>query len=295
MTSSTSELSRNSCSKATRCCSCSTRESSRKMETSTSWNSSERARSTWVLISMPTPSKAKLTVTVTTVASVISGLRRRPMPTSASRYRHLGAIAVHPPALVAHDLAAVQLDHPPSHRVDDVLVVGGHDHGRAGAVDAVEQLHDANAGGRIEVARGLVAEQDPRAVDERPGHRDTLLLATRELVRVGVELVAQTHELDDLRDGAVDQRPRLADDLQREADVLEGGLAGQQLEVLEDAAQLTAQRRHPPVPQIPQPLACDDDVTGVRFLVLDEQLDEGALARAGGANEKHELALGDVH
>jgi hypothetical protein len=84
--------------------------------------------------------------------------------------------------LVADDRAAVELDHPAAHRVDDGAVVGGHDHRGAGAVDAVEQAHDADRGGRVEVAGGLVGQQDQRPVHEGPGDRHALLLAAGELV-----------------------------------------------------------------------------------------------------------------
>jgi hypothetical protein len=50
-----------------------------------------------------------------------------------------------------------------------------------------------------------------------------------------------------LRDLRLDDRARLADALEGEGDVLVGGLVGQQLEVLEDAADLAAQVRDLPV------------------------------------------------
>ncbi len=67
--------------------------------------------------------------------------------------------------------------------------MGGHHHGGAGAVDAVEQLHDPDAGGGVEVSGRLVAQQDARAVDERTRDRHALLLATRQLVGVRRQLV----------------------------------------------------------------------------------------------------------
>src|ERR1700683_2687889 len=50
--------------------------------------------------------------------------------------------AVQARSLVADDPPATQFDHAAAHAVDHLVVVGGHDHGRAGAVDAVQQLHD---------------------------------------------------------------------------------------------------------------------------------------------------------
>src|ERR1700712_1463 len=68
--------------------------------------------------------------------------------------------------LVADDLAQLQFDHPATHRVDDVVVVGGHQHGGTGAIDPFEQQHDVGAGVRIEVAGRLVGQQQQRTVDE---------------------------------------------------------------------------------------------------------------------------------
>src|SRR5690606_31621332 len=74
----------------------------------------------------------------------------------AAGERRAPASLVDAPRLVAHDHAAVELDDALAHRVHDPLVVGGHHDRRAGLVDPVEEAHDALAGGRVEVAGGLV-------------------------------------------------------------------------------------------------------------------------------------------
>src|SRR6266699_7151832 len=91
--------------------------------------------------------------------------------------------AVDPSRLVAYERAAVELDHAPAHGVDNALVVCGHHDRGTGAVDAVEDSHDAEGGRGIEVSGGLVGEHDERAVHERTSDRHALLLATRELRR----------------------------------------------------------------------------------------------------------------
>ena len=128
--------------------------------------------------------------------------------------------------------------------VHDALVVGGHDHGGAGLVDAVEQPHDALARGRVEVAGRLVGEQDQRPVDEGPGDRHALLLAAGELVREAVLLAGQADEVEHGRHLLADHVLGPADHLEGEGDVLEHGLVGQQLVVLEDVADVAAQVRH---------------------------------------------------
>src|SRR5712692_6486991 len=88
---------------------------------------------------------------------------------------------VQPLALVADDRAVVEVDHPPAQRVDDLGVVRRHDERRAELLHAREELDDLPARDRVEVAGRLVRDEYARAVDERAGDRDTLLLTAREL------------------------------------------------------------------------------------------------------------------
>ena len=189
----------------------------------------------------------------------------------------------------------VELDDPTAHGVDDAAVVGGHDHGRARAVDAVEQAHDADRGGRVEVAGGLVGQQDQRPVHERPGDRDPLLLATGELVGE-VRRPSSTSPTSSRIAGTWDLTTWLgpADDLERERHVLEHGLVGEQLEVLEDAADVAAQVRDLPAVELADVLAGDEDAALGRVLLLVEEADERRLARARRADQEDELALLDV-
>src|SRR6266571_781977 len=61
------------------------------------------------------------------------------------------------------------------------------------AREAPEQLKNDVAGGRVQIAGGLVSEEDTRRMDERPRNGDTLHLAARELVRI---TLAEAVELD---------------------------------------------------------------------------------------------------
>ena len=176
----------------------------------------------------------------------IERLRRRPEPTSESRKRgctgqsSAGGV-VRGVLLVADDVTVVELEDAAPQVVDDVMVVRRHDDRRAGPVDAVEQPHDVEADALVEVAGGLVAQQDLRAVDHCSGDRDPLLLTTGELVRETPLLAAEAHHLERLGDELPDDVPRLPDDLEGVGDVLVDGLVGQQPEVLEDRAHLAAQ------------------------------------------------------
>ena len=63
-------------------------------------------------------------------------------------------------------------------------------------------------GGRVEVAGGLVGDQDHRPVDERAGDRDPLLLAAGELVGHPVALALEADQLEGLGDHLVDRAAR---------------------------------------------------------------------------------------
>ena len=73
-----------------------------------------------------------------------------------------------------------------------------------------------------------------RAID------DALLLAARELVGVVVQLRREAGEAQDVRHLLADLAARAAGDLQRVGDVVVDGAVRQQLEVLEDDADVAA-------------------------------------------------------
>ena len=120
-----------------------------------------------------------------------------------------------------------------------VRVVGHHDDGLAERADRVAQeAEHLGAGARVEVAGGLVGEDHFGTGDQRPGARDALLLPAGQLRRAVPEPVAQADGVDDRVE------PRLvglaAGDRQRQQDVLLGAERRQQVELLEDEADLLA-------------------------------------------------------
>ena len=155
-----------------------------------------------------------------------------------------------------------------------------------------QELEDLPADQRVEVARRLVGDDDPRVMDERAGDRRPLLLAARQLVGVLLRLLRQPDEREHAVDGRPDLASRGAGHLEREGDVLAHGLARQELEVLEDDADLAADDRHLPARQARQVVAVEHDRAHRRELVADEQLHERGLAGARGTDEEHEVALG---
>src|ERR1700730_7387678 len=97
------------------------------------------------------PTRASETATQSTAADDIKMLRRRLLAVSLATYSTEMAtvsplpgsgwrcprppqscpVPVDAAGLIAHHRAAVELDHPAPHAVDDALVVGRHDDGRA--------------------------------------------------------------------------------------------------------------------------------------------------------------------
>src|SRR6266540_1493373 len=266
----------------------------RKTDTSILSDQYPPQRLTCLPASSAMPNRVRLIATMITMAPASSRLRRNPRAASKRMYLSLAKV-VHPPLLVADDLAVLQLDDALAHGVDDALVVSRHHHGRAGPVDALEQLHDVLRGTRVEVPGGLVAEHQQGAVDERACDRDALLLAARQLVREAVSLVVEADELQDLGNSAIDGVAAGADHLEGEGDVLAHGLVGQELEVLEHTADRTTQRRHLPRGEPVQLFAGNPHAARAGPLFLDQQADEGGFAGAGLADDEDELALADVH
>ena len=173
-------------------------------------------------------------------------------------------------------------------------VVGDHDRRLAVALDRCAQdLEHLGRRRRVEVAGGLVGEEHRRAREERAGDRDALLLAARELrgpVRAPVgepDLVEHA-----LEPGRVDL---LAGDPQRQRHVLLGGQHRQQVEELEDEADVRpAQLRQLVVGHRRDVVAGDLDGAVGRLVEAGEDVHERRLARARRAHDGDELALRDV-
>ena len=116
---------------------------------------------------------------------------------------------------------------------------------------APEDLHHFVAGRRVEVAGGLVGEQERRLRDQRAGNGHALLLAAGELVGMMVRAVGEPHRVE-RRHRAFAPLGRLDDALarveQRQLDVLERRGARQQVEALEDEADASRCARAPARP-----------------------------------------------
>ena len=76
--------------------------------------------------------------------------------------------------------------------MDQFVLVGDDDNGDVDLVDGLKQLHDVHRHFGVDVAGGLVRDNEFGAVGQRAGNGHTLLLAAGELIRQAVHFVLQT-------------------------------------------------------------------------------------------------------
>ena len=171
-----------------------------------------------------------------------------------------------------------------------------HEHdGHALAVQLLEQAQDLGRGAAVEGAGGLVGEEQARAVHERAGDRDALLLAAGELHRPVMGAVREADAAERLQ-GALAAGPAVEARIDhRQFDIAEGVDARQQVELLEHEADLAvAQARQAVGVEALDRRAGEPVVAAGRPIEAADQVHEGGLARAGRPHDGDEIARLDV-
>ncbi|SCE18127.1 hypothetical protein GA0115245_12477 [Streptomyces sp. di188] len=152
----------------------------------------------------------------------------------------------------------------------------------------------------VQGAGGLVGEQHLGVAGEGAGDADALLLTAGELGRVGLGLVGQADEVEQLQRLAGTFLPALAEDFQRQFDVVLDGARGQQVEVLEHHADAAARPAELPAGagaaagERGEVLAGHGHGARGGTLQQVDAADEGGLAGAGLADDAVDLAFADV-
>ena len=191
------------------------------------------------------------------------------------------------------DLAVGEEQHPVCVAGRD-RVVGHHDHGLAELLDGgPEEAEQLGAGPGVEGAGGLVREHDLRTAGECASRGDALLLPAGQLRRTVREPLGEPDRLDDRLDP---ERVRLATgDLDRQHDVLRRGQRRQQVERLEDEADLVAaQQGERLVLQRRDLGVADVDLPGGRPVEAGQHVQQRRLAGAGRAHDRGELTGGEA-
>ena len=176
-------------------------------------------------------------------------------------------------------------------------IVGDEDEGGAFAAVEVEQkVHDLGAVFGVEIAGGLVCEDDGRAEDEGTGEGDALLFAAGKLDGVviravgeadGGEQAAGAGEAFALGGGAVE--------FEGEQDVFKRGERGNELVALEDEAdEGAAQGGEFVFGKVADGCALKDDVAAGGGVKAGEKTEECAFAAAGGSHDRDEFTGIDI-
>jgi hypothetical protein len=138
---------------------------------------------------------------------------------------------------------------------------------RAHLVDLLEQVHHLARHERIQVAGGLIRQQERRVAGDRPRDRDALLLATGQLRRHMFHARGETDELEGAGDTLAAVGGAQAAVTQRHLDVVAYVEIGNQVEALEDEADaLVAQPRTGIVRQLVHVGAVQLEAAGVEAL-----------------------------
>ena len=119
------------------------------------------------------------------------------------------------------------------------LVRNKEDRQAEATVNVFQQFQNRTRGSRIQCAGRFITQQYLRIASQCAGNRHTLLLTTRQICRVAVMFVTQTHEVEQFGNATLHFFFRCVVQLQRQGDVAENGAGSQQVEVLEDHANLT--------------------------------------------------------
>src|SRR6056297_529853 len=183
-------------------------------------------------------------------------------------------------ARLAGQHAVVQHDAAVAHAADQVQVVRGDHQRHPHIVEALEQAHGLQREFRIEVAGGLVGDQQRGAADDGAGDAHPLLLAAGQ--RLGHLLLPaqQAHLIQRGAHPSADLALAGAGDDQRQRHVLEHVAVEQQLVVLEHHADVAPVTRDATAPDLGEVLVVHHDAAPGGPLDQRDQLQQRALARA---------------
>ena len=127
----------------------------------------------------------------------------------------------------------------------------------------------------------------------RDGH--ALLLAAGELVGELIGLAVQSHQLENVGDALFRLARRGAHGAHGKAQIFIDRFLLDQAEILKDHADGPAQQRDLPVGNVVEVEAVDHQSAAARQDLAREELDDGRFAASGGADEKDEFAVVDLH
>ncbi len=156
-------------------------------------------------------------------------------------------------------------------------------------MDALELDLQLAAQAQVERAERLVEQQRLRAVDERAGERDALLLAAGELAGLALLEAGELRELEHLGDAPLGLVLGDLRALEAEGDVALDVEVGEERVGLEDRVDVALERRH-----VGDVLAGEVDAALGRVLEPADHPQRRRLAAARRAEQREERALRDL-
>jgi hypothetical protein len=156
-----------------------------------------------------------------------------------------------------------------------------------------QTIDDEAAGCGIEIAGGLVGEQQLGAGNKRAGNRDALLFTARELRRIMAETLREPNRTETLRRCC--ERVATATQLQWQCDVLERGHRRDQMKRLKhNPDAIAAQTRQPILVEAPEVLRVDPYSAGGRSFEPAEHHQQARFPRARGTDQSNGFASLDL-
>ena len=185
------------------------------------------------------------------------------------------------------DDAAVEEGDDAMADVGGLMAVGDEHDGGAGLIgEFAEQSEDVGAVFGVEVAGGFVGEDDAGSVDEGACDGDALLFAAGELGRFRGGAMLDADALEKLLDAWVTFGCWNADQLEGEFDIFEDGEGWEEVEELEDGADLgSAEEGETLGIELAELGGADADGAGVGAVDAAEAIEEGGFAAARGSHE----------
>src|SRR5215211_7400002 len=147
----------------------------------------------------------------------------------------------------------------------------------------------------VEVAGGLIGENQRRLVRERSSNCDALLLSARELGRSMFEAFGEPERPQELlRPGAGCAGIRISHELRKDHVLRRIELRQQVMELVDEAEKLPPQAGTALVIELARFLACEADRTLEATLEQTDRLQQGRLARSRWPEKCNDLARSDL-
>ena len=146
----------------------------------------------------------------------------------------------------------------------------------------------------IEIAGGLVGNEERRFIDERAANRDSLLLSAGKLVRKRIRAVRDLNLFEDRGHFAPHLALRAPYSAHGVSNVFPNALVWKQGKILRDDAHLAAKAENCTIVVVADFLAVDADLAGGVSNFSGQHFDEGALAGASATDDKDELSTSNL-